>query len=190
MTSLWLPKWINARRGAYMCCIISIAATTWNIQYRASSSSAFLDGYTLCLQLNAGITMSDFWVQEHLSPSLLYKHPEVWGYFHAFNSRAFVAVVCGIGPKFAGLAKATGIKDIPKGATYVYNLGCLVGEDRGFCDFHDCGHDLACGEEVPGGKVMDGLHASGFSHSDQDKMERQPQNTARISRCALLGNRT
>lgn len=32
--ALWFPKYINARRGAYVCCILSIAATPWNIQYR------------------------------------------------------------------------------------------------------------------------------------------------------------
>jgi len=32
--ALWFPKYVNARRGAYICCILSIAATPWNIQYR------------------------------------------------------------------------------------------------------------------------------------------------------------
>ncbi|TVY20661.1 Uracil permease [Lachnellula arida] len=36
--SLWFPSWINARRGAYVCCVISVAATSWNIQYSAASS--------------------------------------------------------------------------------------------------------------------------------------------------------
>jgi len=60
--ALWFPKWINARRGAYVCCIISIAATPWNIQYSAASFSAFLGGYALFLGPIAGIMMSDFWV--------------------------------------------------------------------------------------------------------------------------------
>jgi NCS1 family nucleobase:cation symporter-1 len=30
--TLWFPRWINARRGAYICCIISVAATPWNIR--------------------------------------------------------------------------------------------------------------------------------------------------------------
>lgn len=32
--SLWFPKYVNARRGAYICCILCIASTPWNIQYR------------------------------------------------------------------------------------------------------------------------------------------------------------
>lgn len=32
--ALWFPKYINARRGAYVCCLLGIAATPWNIQYR------------------------------------------------------------------------------------------------------------------------------------------------------------
>jgi hypothetical protein len=43
--SLWFPTWINARKGAYVCCIISVAATPWKIQYSAASFSAFLGGY-------------------------------------------------------------------------------------------------------------------------------------------------
>ncbi|CZS88727.1 uncharacterized protein RAG0_00372 [Rhynchosporium agropyri] len=43
--ALWFPKWINTRRGAYVCCILSIAATPWNIQHSAASFSAFLGGY-------------------------------------------------------------------------------------------------------------------------------------------------
>lgn len=37
--------------GAYMCCIISIAASLphWNIQYSAASYSAIIGGYALFL---------------------------------------------------------------------------------------------------------------------------------------------
>jgi hypothetical protein len=38
------------------------------------------------------------------------------------------------------------------------------------------------------GRVMDGLHDSSFSHSDQDKKKGQPQNAGIISRNALIGS--
>lgn len=40
------------------------------------------------------------------------------------------------------------------------------------------------------GRVMDGLHASSFSHSNQDKKKGQPHNTGIMSRNALSGSRT
>ncbi|KAF8864318.1 hypothetical protein BDZ45DRAFT_797420 [Acephala macrosclerotiorum] len=127
--SLWFPHWINARRGAYVCCIISIAATPWNIQYSAASFSAFLGGYSMFLGPIAGIMMADFWIlrQRHLNLASLYRHPDIYSFFHGFNIRAFVAFILGIAPNLAGLAKATGQKGVPKGATYVYSLSWLIG---------------------------------------------------------------
>ncbi len=84
---------------------------------------------------NADIMMSQSMApgNRHLSLSLLYKHSESWGFFHALNSGAFA--VLSVGPKFAGLAKATEIKEVPKGATYVYGLSWLVGAIVAFLIF-------------------------------------------------------
>jgi NCS1 family nucleobase:cation symporter-1 len=127
--SLWFPTWINARRGAYVCCIISIAATPWNIQYSAASFSAFLGGYAMFLGPIAGIMVSDFWVlrNRHLSLPSLYRNTGIYTFFHGFNLRAFVTFICAISPNLAGLAKATGGRIVPKGATYIYSLSWLVG---------------------------------------------------------------
>jgi NCS1 family nucleobase:cation symporter-1 len=57
----------------------------------------------------------------------LYKHLDNYIFFHGFNVRAFVAFICGIAPNLAGLAKATGNKNVPKVATYIYSLSWLVG---------------------------------------------------------------
>jgi NCS1 family nucleobase:cation symporter-1 len=127
--SLWFPSWINARRGAYICCLISVASTPWNIQYSAASFSSFLGGYSMFLGPIAGIMMADFWVLRgrHLCLEALYKHPDIYSYWNGFNLRAFVAFGAGIAPNLAGLAKATGQDSVPKGASYVYSLSWLVG---------------------------------------------------------------
>lgn len=77
----------------------------------------------------AGIMMADFWVlrKRHLNLASLYRHPDIYSFWHGVNIRAFVAFICGVAPNLAGLAKATGQKGIPKGATYVYSLSWLVG---------------------------------------------------------------
>jgi NCS1 family nucleobase:cation symporter-1 len=168
--SLWFPSWINARRGAYVCCIISIAATPWNIQYSATSFSAFLGGYSLFLGPIAGIMMSDFWVlrHRHLNLSSLYRHPDIYSFFHGFNIRAFVAFACGLAPNLAGLAKATGNKHVPKGATYVYSLSWLIGTIVALVVYTVLGKIWLMEDKFEEGEVMDGVDRPSFTQSDQE----------------------
>jgi NCS1 family nucleobase:cation symporter-1 len=168
--SLWFPSWINARRGAYVCCIISIAATPWNIQYSAASFSAFLGGYSMFLGPIAGIMMSDFWVlrNRHLNRSSLYRHPEIYSFFYGFNLRAFLAFICGIAPNLAGLVEATGNQTVPNGATYVYSLSWLVGTIVAFGVYTVAGKIWPMEEKFSETEVMDGVDGSSFGHSDEE----------------------
>ena len=168
--SLWFPSWINARRGAYVCCIISIAATPWNIQYSAASFSAFLGGYSMFLGPIAGIMMADFWVlrNRHLNLSSLYRHPDIYTFFHGFNLRAFLAFICGIAPNLVGLAKATGNQSVPKGATYAYSLSWLVGTLVAFVVYTMAGQIWPMEEKFSKTEVMDGADGSSFGHSDEE----------------------
>ncbi|KAI9738864.1 MAG: hypothetical protein M1834_008371 [Cirrosporium novae-zelandiae] len=127
--SLWFPKWINNRRGAYVCMLISIACTPWNIQYSAKTFSAFLGSYSLFLGPIAGIMMVDYWIlrQRFLNIPSLYRHPDLYSFFHGLNPRAFIAFVCGITPNLPGLANATGQSGVPTGAIYLYSLSWLIG---------------------------------------------------------------
>ncbi|KAJ9624078.1 hypothetical protein H2203_005526 [Taxawa tesnikishii (nom. ined.)] len=126
--ALWFPKYINARRGAYICCILSIAATPWNIQYSAKSFSSFLGGYSLFLGALAGVIIADFWVcrRRSLDVRELYQKHGVHRFSAGFNTRAFIAFFCGIAPNMPGLAAACGAKSIPKGAIYLYSQSWLV----------------------------------------------------------------
>ncbi|TVY39727.1 Uracil permease [Lachnellula subtilissima] len=168
--SLWFPSWINARRGAYVCCIISVAATPWNIQYSAASFSAFLGGYAMFLGPIAGIMLSDFWIlrNRQLNLSSLYRHPDIYSFFHGFNLRAFAAFICGIAPNLAGLAKATGNKLVPKGATYVYSLSWLVGTVVAFIVYTAAGKIWPMEQKFDDEQVMDGVDRSSVSNSDEE----------------------
>ncbi|KAG9235013.1 NCS1 nucleoside transporter [Amylocarpus encephaloides] len=139
--SLWFPSWINARRGAYICCVISVAATPWNIQYSAASFSAFLGGYSMFLGPIAGIMMADYWVlrKRHYNLSSFYRSPDIYTFFHGFNLRAFGAFTLAIAPNLAGLARATGQKSVPKGATYVYSLSWCIGTLVAFAAYYAFG---------------------------------------------------
>ncbi|KAE8449260.1 hypothetical protein EG329_008427 [Mollisiaceae sp. DMI_Dod_QoI] len=170
--SLWFPHWINARRGAYVCCIISIAATPWNIQYSAASFSAFLGGYSLFLGPIAGIMMADFWIlrNRHLNLASLYRHPDIYSFFHGFNLRAFVAFVLGIAPNLPGLAKATGQKGVPKGASYVYSLSWLVGTVVAFLVYWGVGRVWPM-EKWDEREVVDGMDGSSLGQGNDEEVK-------------------
>ncbi|KAK7546385.1 NCS1 nucleoside transporter [Phyllosticta paracitricarpa] len=131
--ALWFPKYINSRRGAYICALLGICTVPWNIQYKnlvdsAKSFSSFLNGYSLFLGAIAGIIITDFWIcrKRCLSLSSLYDPHGIHRYFYGVNFRAIVAFICGIVPNMPGLAAACGATGVPDGATYLYSLSWLV----------------------------------------------------------------
>lgn len=129
--SLWFPRYINNRRGAFICALLSVAAVPWYIQYSAKSFSAFLGGYSLFLGALAGVLVADFWMcrKRALSLPALYTASRTgthW-FWHGVNWRAFAAFVAGIVPNMPGLVKACNANmDVPNGATYLYSLSWLI----------------------------------------------------------------
>ncbi|EMC98540.1 hypothetical protein BAUCODRAFT_430075 [Baudoinia panamericana UAMH 10762] len=129
--SLWFPKYINNRRGAFICALLSVGAVPWYIQNSAKSFSSFLGSYGLFLGALAGILVCDFWIirRKQLSLSALYSRSPAaahW-FWQGFNWRAFVAFACGIVPNMPGLAKTCNARlHIPKGAIYLYSLAWLI----------------------------------------------------------------
>jgi len=83
----------------------------------------------------------------HLTLSLLYKHSEIWGFFHAFNRRAVAVLSVKSArnllvwpkPQNEGSSERSDVR---------LKFKLVGGDDRGFSDFHDCGHGLAYGQQV------------------------------------------
>lgn len=121
----------------------------------------------------AGIMMADFWVlrQRHLNLSSLYRHPDIYSFFHGFNIRAFVAFILAIAPNLAGLAKATGQKGVPKGATYVYSLSWLVGTTVAFVVYLALGKIWPMEEKWDGRGVMDGADGSSMGQESDEEVQ-------------------
>ncbi|KAJ4387922.1 hypothetical protein N0V93_008525 [Gnomoniopsis smithogilvyi] len=126
--SLWFPKYINNRRGAYVCAVLGICAVPWYIQYSAASFSSFLNGYSLFLGSIAGVIICDYWIcrAQQLKVSALYNLRGSHYYTLGVNPRALIAFVFGIVPNLPGLAAACGASGVPKGATYLYSLSWLT----------------------------------------------------------------
>ncbi|KAK2782128.1 hypothetical protein FQN52_001062 [Onygenales sp. PD_12] len=126
--SLWFPKYINARRGAYVCCLLSVAATPWNIQNSAKSFTSFLGGYVLFLGALTGPIIADFWIcrKRQFSLQSLYTAHGTHYFTRGFNIRAIIAFLCGIAPNLPGLADVCGAAGIPAGAKYLYSLSWCV----------------------------------------------------------------
>jgi nucleobase:cation symporter-1, NCS1 family len=109
--------------------------------------------------------------------SSLHRHPDIYSFFHGFNLRAFAAFICGIAPNLAGMAKATGNKHVPKGATYVYSLGCLVGTVVTFSVYTVAGKLWRMEEKFDDGQVIDGVERSSLSQSDEEVKEHMDEKT-------------
>ncbi|KAF6812068.1 NCS1 nucleoside transporter [Colletotrichum sojae] len=126
--ALWFPRYINNRRGAYICALLGVCAVPWNIQYNAKSFSSFLGGYSLFLGAIAGVIICDFWIcrARRMSISSLYDSRGIHYYTLGVNPRAAAAFFLAIVPNMPGLAAACGAKGVPRGAIYVYSLSWLV----------------------------------------------------------------
>ncbi|TQN64813.1 Uracil permease, partial [Colletotrichum shisoi] len=126
--SLWFPRYINNRRGAYICAVFGVCAVPWYIQYSAKSFSSFLGGYSLFLGALAGVIICDFWIcrKRQVHVSSLYDPRGIHYHTLGVNPRAVVAFILAIVPNMPGLAAACGAKGVPKGAVYWYSLSWLV----------------------------------------------------------------
>ncbi len=127
--ALWFPRWINPRRGAYICMVLGICICPWYIQNSAKSFSSFLGGYSLFLAPIAGIMCTDYYVLRDRKLNLpgLYKADGPYRFYHGFNIPCFIAFLCGILPNLPGLSWVCGNKSVPKGAIYLYSISYVTG---------------------------------------------------------------
>ena len=126
--ALWFPEYVDTRRGAYICALLSILSMPWYIQNSAASFSSFLGGYSLFLGAIAGVIVVDYWVcrGRRLRLRSLYEAHGTHYFTKGVNIRAMIAFVCGIAPNLPGLAAVTGQDGVPKGASYLYSCSWLV----------------------------------------------------------------
>ncbi|KAF7320233.1 NCS1 nucleoside transporter family [Mycena kentingensis (nom. inval.)] len=144
------PKYVNIRRGQYICAILGLATCPWIIQNSAASFTSFLyasglflsvsyaassGGYSIFLGPICGIILSDYFIyrRKHIDVASLFQRQtsEYW-YTYGVNPRAVAAFFFALIPTLPGfVAKVNNKVKVPLGATYLFSIvwpiGLLVG---------------------------------------------------------------
>jgi NCS1 family nucleobase:cation symporter-1 len=108
------PKYINIRRGQFICAVVSFAICPWKIQAQATTFLAFLGAYTLFLGATTGVMMVDYFLVRRglgINIAHLFKtRSSIYWYTYGVNWRAFVAWFVALGPLLPGMIDSMGGK--------------------------------------------------------------------------------
>ncbi|KAI9767763.1 MAG: hypothetical protein M1840_005444 [Geoglossum simile] len=125
-----LPRFINIRRGGYVCALVGLVMCPWNLLSSSNNFTTYLSSYSVFLSSIAGVLISDYYFvrKGYLQVKDLYSARKSGPYFYFFgiNWRAYAAYIAGILINVVGFAGAIGRK-VPVGAQYVYNLNFFCG---------------------------------------------------------------
>ncbi|RMZ87580.1 hypothetical protein DV736_g5197, partial [Chaetothyriales sp. CBS 134916] len=126
-----LPRFINIRRGGYICAIVGICICPWQFLTSASNFTTYLSAYSVFLSSIAGPMIADYYLvrRGYLQVRDLYNGEEDGPYYGVagIQWRGYVAYICGILINVVGFAGAVGAKNVPIGATYIYRLAFFTG---------------------------------------------------------------
>jgi len=129
--SILFPKYINIRRGQYVCALLGLATCPWIIQNSAASFTSFLGGYSIFLGPICGILLADYYVlqKQRLDVGALYrKESSSYWYTRGFNMRAIGAFILALIPNLPGFAGKVNINlGVPVASTYIFSLVWPVG---------------------------------------------------------------
>ncbi|KXJ92014.1 permease for cytosine/purines, uracil, thiamine, allantoin-domain-containing protein [Microdochium bolleyi] len=129
MTAL-LPRFINIRRGGYICAAVGLAMCPYNLLTSANQFTTYLSAYSVFLSSIAGVQICDYYIvrKGFLDIKELYDARKTGPYFFnfGFNWRAYTAYIAGILINVVGFVGAIGV-DVPMGARYIYNVNFFTG---------------------------------------------------------------
>ncbi|KAF6011213.1 hypothetical protein HII13_002570 [Brettanomyces bruxellensis] len=129
MTAL-LPKFMNIRRGGFICAFIGFAICPWNLLTSSSMFTTYLSAYAVFLSAIAGVVFCDYYICKKgcviLRDLYVADNSSKYYFWHGINLRAYAAYICGILPNIVGFVGATG-HTVPVGASYVYDLSFITG---------------------------------------------------------------
>lgn len=129
MTAL-LPRFLNIRRGGYICALVGLAMCPYTLLTSANQFTTYLSAYSVFLSSIAGVMCADYYLvrRGYLEVKELYDGRSTGPYYftYGFHWRAYAAYIAGIVINVVGFAGAIG-RQVPIGATYIYNLNYFCG---------------------------------------------------------------
>jgi NCS1 family nucleobase:cation symporter-1 len=129
MTAL-MPRYINIRRGGYICALVGLVMNPWHLLDSANSFTTYLSSYSVFLSSIAGVIICDYYLvrKGYLQIKDLYSGKKTGPYYFTFGVhwRAYAAYIAGILINVVGFAGAIGRK-VPIGATRIYDLNFFAG---------------------------------------------------------------
>jgi nucleobase:cation symporter-1, NCS1 family len=129
MTAL-LPRYLNIRRGGYICAAVGLVICPWNLLKSTNSFLTYLSAYSVFLSSIAGVICSDYYLvrRGYLQIKDLYSASKSAPYWYTFGIswRGYVAYIAGILINLVGFVGAIGIQ-VPAAATYIYNFNFFCG---------------------------------------------------------------
>ncbi|KAM3160490.1 hypothetical protein ACU8KH_04624 [Lachancea thermotolerans] len=134
MTAL-LPKYINIRRGGFICAALALCITPWNLMSSSNKFTSALSAYAIFLSCIAAVMVADYYVVRRGKIEIQHlfcanKEVSIYMYGNRFgiNWRALVAYVVGIAPNMPGFVSTVGDNiHVSTGALRLYYLNYLVG---------------------------------------------------------------
>jgi NCS1 family nucleobase:cation symporter-1 len=124
------PRYINIRRGQFLCAILGVCVTPWNILSSSTNLLNFLNGYGVFLGPVCGIMLTDYWIlrERRLNLQHLFEPHGIYWFAGGVNWRAAVAFLASIVPTLPGLvASVNSSVSVPEGFQSVYTMSWLVG---------------------------------------------------------------
>lgn len=125
-----MPRFINIRRGGYICAAVGLAMCPYTLLTSSNQFTTYLSAYSVFLSSIAGVMVSDYYAvrKGYLDVRGLYDGRSTGPYYgwKGIQWRAYVAYIAGILINVVGFAGAIG-RDVPVGATYIYNLNFFTG---------------------------------------------------------------
>ncbi|KAL2760134.1 hypothetical protein ACRALDRAFT_1046582 [Sodiomyces alcalophilus JCM 7366] len=129
MTAI-LPRFINIRRGGYICAAVGFAINPWILLTDSSQFTTYLSAYSVFLSSIAGVMIADYYFvrKGYIVVEDLYRAKKGTSYYFTFGLhwRAYAAYVAGILINVVGFADAVGTP-VPMGAVYIYRVNFFAG---------------------------------------------------------------
>jgi nucleobase:cation symporter-1, NCS1 family len=129
MTALF-PRYLNIRRGGYICAAVGLAMCPWNLLKSSNNFTTYLSAYSVFLSSIAGVIICDYYFvrRGYFSLRDLYsaQSSSPYFYWYGWSWRGYTAYICGILINIVGFVDAIG-KPMPIGAVYIYRVNFFAG---------------------------------------------------------------